>query len=334
MMRINIYYGGRGLIEDSTIYVMNKLTEVLEELRVEVNRYNLYEEKTNISVLPNTLKDVDGVIFATPVEWFGIGGYMQQFLDACWLYGDKEKIKGIYMFPVVMASTYGEREAKHTLMKAWELLGGMPVEGLCAYVEDNVEFETNPDYTVAIEQMAESFYRVINQKKKVFPSSMFELKHTVLKNTNVDLTPQESEQLSKYVSDETYVKQQKEDIEELTQMFKQMMGGNGPKEEKDQLIHKLKIHFHPVDDFEASYAIQFTDKNKTLIVEINQDQLKCHYGTKEDVEVFAKTSSEVFRKIVEGKLTFQKAFMSGEITAKGNFKTLRMFDNIFQFGNK
>ena len=29
MMNVNIYYGGRGLIEDPTIYVMNKVTEVL-----------------------------------------------------------------------------------------------------------------------------------------------------------------------------------------------------------------------------------------------------------------------------------------------------------------
>ncbi len=40
MQRINIYYGGRGLIEDPTIYVINKLTEVLEELNINVKRYN------------------------------------------------------------------------------------------------------------------------------------------------------------------------------------------------------------------------------------------------------------------------------------------------------
>lgn len=334
MMKVNIYYGGRGLIEDTTIYVMNKLTEVLEELRVEVNRYNLYEGKTNISVLPNTLKDADGIILATPVEWFGIGGYMQQFLDACWLYGDKDKIKKIYMLPVVMASTYGERDAQHTLIKAWEMLGGMPIEGLCAYVDDNVEFETNPDYASAIENKAEDFYRIINQKKKMFPSSMLELKQNVLQNTNIDLTPQETEQLSKYVSDDTYVKQQKEDIEELTQMFKQMMGDTSHNETSDEFISKLKASFCPIKDFDASYAIHLTDKDKTLVTEIAGDQLNCYYGTKEDVEVFAKSSSEVFHKIVDGKVTFQKAFMAGEITAKGNFKTLRMFDTVFQFGDK
>ncbi len=334
MMKVNIYYGGRGLIEDTTIYVMNKLTEVLEELRVEVNRYNLYEGKTNISVLPNTLKDVDGIILATPVEWFGIGGYMQQFLDACWLYGDKEKIKKIYMLPVVMASTYGERDAQYTLIKAWEMLGGIPTEGLCAYVDDNVEFETNPDYASAIENKAEDFYRIINQRKKMFPSSMLELKQNVLQNTNIDLTPQETEQLSKYVSDDTYVRQQKEDIEELTQMFKQMMGDTSQSETNDEFIGKLKACFCPIKDFDASYAIHLTDKDKTLVAEIADEQLNCYYGTKEDVEVFAKSSSEVFHKIVDGKVTFQKAFMAGEITAKGNFKTLRMFDTVFQFGDK
>ena len=111
MYRVNIYYGGRGLIEDSTIYVMNKLTEVLQELNVEVKKYNLYEDRRGISVLPKTLQEADGIILAAAVEWFGIGGLLQQFLDACWLYGNKETIKSLYMMPVVISTTYGEREA-------------------------------------------------------------------------------------------------------------------------------------------------------------------------------------------------------------------------------
>ena len=35
--------------------------------------------------------------------------------------------------------------------------------------------------------------------------------------------------------------------------------------------------------------------------------------------------------IVTGTMTLQKAVMSGEITAKGDFKTLRNFDTLFQF---
>ena len=90
-MKINIYYGGRGIMNDPTLYVIDKMQEVLEELNVGVQRFNLYEQKNSIPTLPQTLKDADGIILATTVEWYGIGGFMQQFLDACWLYGDKER---------------------------------------------------------------------------------------------------------------------------------------------------------------------------------------------------------------------------------------------------
>ena len=123
-MNINIYYGGRGLIEDPTIYVCDKITEVLTELRVQVKRYNLYEEKNSISMLPKTLKEADGIILASSLEWFGIGGYMLQFLDACWLYGDKSKISGLFMMPVVTSTAFGEDESYLSLIRAWKILGG------------------------------------------------------------------------------------------------------------------------------------------------------------------------------------------------------------------
>ena len=53
-MQVNIYYGGRGLIDDPTLYTIEKIAQVLDELRVTVERYNLYEDKSGISVLPKT----------------------------------------------------------------------------------------------------------------------------------------------------------------------------------------------------------------------------------------------------------------------------------------
>ena len=145
-MNINIYYGGRGIIDDPTLFVLNKMQEILEELRVKVTRYNLYESKNTIPTLPQTLKDADGIILATTVEWYGIGGYMQQFLDACWLFGDKERIAEVYMCPVVMSTTYGEREAKQNLSTAWEILGGRPCSGICGYIENTVTLEMSEQY--------------------------------------------------------------------------------------------------------------------------------------------------------------------------------------------
>jgi hypothetical protein len=261
----------------------------------------------------------------------GIGGLMQQFLDACWLYADKDKLSKLYMLPVVIANTYGERDAELTLIKAWEMLGGIPCSGISVYVEDHVEFETNTDYAMIIEKRAEAYYRTIHQKIKMLPTSNNAIKQNVLRSSSIVLTPQESEQLSVYVSDDTYVKKQKEDIEELTLLFKEMLDSNNDGEAGQEFIKNLKDNFHPIEDFEASYSINLSDVKRTLIVEINNKKLKCYYGEKQDADVVAKTTHAIMNKLVLGKITFQAAFMSGDLIAKGNFKTLRSFDQVFQF---
>ena len=329
-MKINVYYGGRGLLDDPTLYVLDKMEDVLKELRVKVERYNIYEHKNEIATLPQTFKDADGIILATTVEWLGIGGYMQQFLDACWLYGDKEKISSLYMQPIVMSTTYGEREGELTLSNAWEILGGQPCPGLCGYVEDLVSFQMNNEYTLIIEKKAENLYRMISQKIKSLPSSNSAVKQTVLRTQQLNLTPQESEQLSKYVSNDSYVKQQKEDIEELASMFKDMLGKKNI-ESDDMFIHDFEEHFQPEMDFSARYQLIIEGMKKPLFIGVKKDKLDVHYGQEEEIDVLAKLSTNVLQSIISGQMTFQRAFMTGEMTAKGNFKTLRMLDNLFTF---
>lgn len=326
-MKINVYYGGRGIIEDPTLFVINKVIEVLEELRVEVERFNLYEEKDAINVLPQTLKDADGVILATTVEWLGIGGFLQQFLDACWFYGDKEKIATLQMLPIVLSTTYGERDAEAALIKSWEMLGGKVQQGICAYVKDHVEFETNEDYTMLIEKRAEDLYRAVNKKVSVFPNSQSAMRQQVLKSLSLELTPQESEQLSLYASDDTYIKKQKEDIEELTKLFQGMLG----EAKETEFIKEFEQAFCKKDGFDAVYSIFMEDINKTLVLEVSNGTLQCSYGEREEADVVARTTKEVMKRVIAGAVTFQNAFMTGEIAAKGNFTTLRSFDSIFQF---
>lgn len=329
-MKVNIYYGGRGLLDDPTLYVIGKMEEILKELRVSVERYNIYEHKNSISTLPQTLKDADGIILATTVEWLGIGGYMQQFLDSCWLYGDKEKIKTTYMQPIVMSTTYGEREGELTLSNAWEILGGLPCSGMCGYVDDLVSFEMNHDYSLIIEKKAENLYRTISQKQKSLPTSNQAVTRTILRTQQMDLTPQESEQLSQYVADDSYVKKQKEDIEELASMFKDKLSVQ-QNDTQTEYITELESHFVPQGDFTANYLFMIEEKKKPLVVEVAGEELNCYYGQQENVDVYAKLTGEVMNNILAGRMTFQRAFMTGEMTAKGNFKTLRTLDQIFIF---
>ena len=374
-MKITVVYGGRGLIEDPTLYVLEKMQTVLEELRVQVDRINLYENRNQISTLPSRLKETNGVVLASSVEWFGIGGTMQEFLDACWLYGDKEKIATLYMMPVVLSTTSGEKDAMLHLIKAWEVLGGMPADGICAYVEDAVEFELNKSYSRVIEKKTEQLYRTVNQRLTVLPSSSAVIRTKVLKPQSIDLTPQESEQLSKFVSDDTYVKQQKEDIEELVSMFKGMLkeedvpGGIAakgsdvvssvfdPLEEKEpekkveqagnygKYQEKIKEQTIPADfrarfescftpeaGFEGSYVITLTDKEQKIKIAVKGERLMItSVQNEEGADVMMQMESRILNRITRGEMSFQTAFMGGEMKMKGNFKSYRVLDQIFWF---
>ncbi len=332
-MNIHIYYGGRGIIDDPTLFVINKMQEILEELRVNVTRYNLYECKNTISMLPQTLKDADGIILAVTVEWFGIGGYMQQFLDACWLFGDKEKISTIYMCPVVMSTTYGEREAKMNLATAWEILGGLPCSGICGYIENTVTLEMNEQYVRIIEKKAESMYRTINQHVACFPASNQAVKQKIAVPKGTNLTPQETEQLSQYVSDDSYVQRQKQDIQELTSLFRDMLS----EEEADngeEYLSSFKKAFRPQAGFRGEYVIGIDERKKKLTLSVNGPNLECGYGTIEKPDVEMQLEKAAMEDIISGRMTFQRAFMSGAMKAKGDFGILRALDQIFNFEEK
>lgn len=305
------------------------MQEVLEELNVKVERFMLNELKNSITTLPQTLKEADGIILATTVEWYGIGGYMQQFLDACWLYGDKEKISQMYMCPVVMSTTYGEREGKMNLAVAWEILGGKPCSGICGYMTNLAELENNDDYRLLIEKKAENVYRSIKQKTVNFPCSNQAVLQKVSLSPNIDLTPQETEQLSQYAADDSYVQRQKEDIQELADMFRGMM--NQESKDTDDYLVKFEKNFHPVAGFKAVYKITVEGTGQVIALQINGKELKCQNEWVDRADVEAQITEDAMNEIIAGRMTFQRAFMGGEMKMKGDFKILRTLDELFVF---
>lgn len=329
-MKVNIYYGGRGILDDPTLFVINRMESVLKELNVTVERYNLYELKNMITTLPKTLKDADGVILATTIEWYGIGGYMMQFLDSCWLYGDKEAISNIYMCPVVMSTTYGEREGKLQLASAWEILGGRPCSGICGYIADTVSLEMSEEYQSLIEKKAENLYRTMNQKMVSFPASNQAVKKSVSLTKSIPFSPQETEQLSQYISDDQYVQQQKQDIQDLAAIFRSQLEQTQA-EDTTAYVAEFRKHFTPQKGFKANYRVVLDQRKKNLIIKINGDQIDCYYGEIVEADVELRLDLKAMDEITEGRLTFQNAFMDGTIKLKGNFSLLRSLDQLFDF---
>lgn len=235
------------------------------------------------------------------------------------------------MCPVVMSTTYGEREGKLALANAWEILGGLPCSGICGYIADIAIFDGNEDYNRIVEKRAENMYRTINQKMASFPASNQAVKQMVAINQNIDLTPQESEQLSQYAADDSYVKRQKQDIQELTSLFRDMMGNADQDEHKEEFISELKEHFVPQAGFKAVYKIQIEGKRQPLIIEINGAENNYYYGNTDSPDVEIQISRETMDDIIYARMTFQRAFMGGDMKMKGDFRILRTLDQIFVF---
>ena len=310
--------------------MIGKIQDVLEELRVKVTRYNLYEYKNTIPTLPQTLVEADAIILASTVEWFGVGGYMQQFLDACWEFGDKERISQIYMMPVVISRTYGEREAKLDLDIAWEILGGKPCSGICGYIQNAVELELNPNYVELVEKKAENLYRTVSQKIAYLPASNKIIKQKLAFPRVENLSPEESAQLSQYVTDDNYVQTQKQDIQELTSIYRDQIGKSGDST-SEEYIGEIKNAFKAEAGVAGSYMIKIEGADKDLVIRVSAAGMTCEYGSLEKPDVEMETTKAVMNDIIAGRMTFQRAFMSGSMKMKGDFRILCALDQVLHF---
>ena len=329
-MKINIYYGGRGIIGDPSLYVINKMIDVFKELNVNVQKYDLYEMKNTIATLPQTLKDVDGILLASTVEWHGVGGYIYNFLDACWAYGDKEKLPSIYMAPIVMSTCYGEKEAELDLIKAWVTLGGQVAQGIAGYTPDIQELENNKELNTLIEKAAENIFRTISQKRISMPISVREMSMKVSKTKPVAFTQQETEQLTKYISDEKYVSKQKQDIKELADFFKGKLV-ESTENSSDRFISAFRSNFKAKPGVTVRYRIQTEDQKKSIAIRIDNNIAEIKEGDVSYPDMNLTLKEEILQNITDGRKTFQGCFMEGNILLNGDFKYLKTLDDLFPF---
>ena len=194
-----------------------------------------------------------------------------------------------------------------------------------------VHLEDNEEYIRIIEKKAENLYRTINQKLPCLPASNQAVKQKVAITKNINFTPQESEQLSQFVSDDTYVQRQKADIQELASMFRDLMGSS-ERDDPEEFLRDIQGHFKPQPGVAAGYKLTIEGKKQPLIIEINGSNLQCYYGEGNRVDVEVQLSRTTMENIIAGKSTFQASFMAGDMRMKGDFKILRALDQVLLFG--
>jgi len=86
---------------------------------------------------------------------------------------------------------------------------------------------------------------------------------------------------------------------------------------------------------EAEYCINIEEKKKNLVININGPGLECRYGEADQPDVEMQLTRATMEDIINGRMTFQRAFMSGAMKKmKGDIKAMRVLDQIFVFGNE
>ena len=102
---------------------------------------------------------------------------------------------------------------------------------------------------------------------------------------------------------------------------------------REEYLKDFEQAFKPGDpDKKRSFAFVIEGKKLPLSVNIEGDTCKCAYAHEPgEADVYVKISQNVMDAIVDGRESFQRAFMTGEISVKGNFKIWSELDDFFVF---
>lgn len=347
--KVILIYGGNNLANDPTLVAAERVSSVLSELNVSIKRLDLYQGDYNMDDFFEALSESEGVILATTVTWYGIGGLMQNFLDRCYESGQFPCFESVYLFGIVISKQAYERDALNHLLKSWDILGGVEGTTLCASIENSADLETDKNLLNAIDKKAEDYYRVINQQRNILPTSIRNNKVLMKLYIPNDEDQQEKEseeispgwepafegksgsksQISNY---DEFIEKQQKDIEDIASLFKERLSNKGGLVQKTY-PELFEYKFKPDKTFPdciISWVIE-DKKNESFILDFKSAKLKSKFGTDQDADVVMNCNHDIMKKITEGRLTVQRAFMTGEIKAKGNFTLLYKLDLLFAF---
>lgn len=347
--KVIVVYGGSNLVNDPTSVAVERVSSVLTELNMTVKRLDLYKTNYKMESFLSELNGADGVILATTVEWYGIGGLLQDFLDKCFASGQLDYFDGAYLFAIVISRQGYERDALTHLLKSWEILGGVEGVTICASIESSADIETDSDLLGAIDKKAEDYYRVISQQRVIMPTSIHD--HKVLVKIPVRIESHKGEQTAmeqaienngvesvydnqmSFISNyDEFIEKQQQDIEDIASLFKERLstkGDIGQKTYPELFEYKYKPD-RTFSDCTISWIVN-DKKSKSVVLIFEGAVLKAKYSKKTEADVVMSSDHDILQKIVEGRLTVQRAFMTGEIKAKGNFTLLYKLDQLFAF---
>lgn len=321
--KITLVYGSASSADNPTDFACRRIREVMEELGLQVEAWRLTDHA--FEDILDSVTTSAGVVLATTVEWFGIGFFMQRFLDQCHQVQREGMFDGIPLLSVVFSREAYEKEAGDYLTTAWQLLGGWQGVDIYGCYPDVASLSADLDAMQWLEKKVEQFFRYGLSQNAQPPRSAFNRKGTHEVKTPV---PQPLEETVAEPEDEQ-TRRQKENIVALSGKLKAKLEEKtkvGNLEFPEWFSQKYK------GNADREYLIQLllTDqaqKNTALLIKTNG--IHGYYGVESDPLLTITLEEAVLRQILEGRVSFRRAFMTGKLSAKGELNLLYKMDELF-----
>ncbi len=100
-----------------------------------------------------------------------------------------------------------------------------------------------------------------------------------------------------------------------------------------QMTLNLEKNFLPQHSNGLVTEIQFKisgNENFDTYVQINGTDCRCHEGVSHSADLTIIATDDVWLEVLQGQITTQKAFMTGQLKVRGNFVLLPRFDTLFK----
>ncbi len=315
-----------------------------------------------VSGIFSEIKSCDGLIIMTPGSMGGVSGLTQSFLEHLRVDSNKDALKAKRVMHIAASSDGSEAYACEHISRVLSLCKAFDCARAAIGSGYDNELKTDGEFKQAIENMTEDFFRLVRRGGKQFvpgympPDGQKLSEQDVSEQKKNDASEKEPE-FEPFIA-QTVQKLQTSDFSKLSEKDE-----NSIKEISDYLSKKMTAKAQTSDivskpaGAEQNKAISCLKATKSLSdnfksrfsgglnavfqlnitggeefdLYINVVNSECSFteGSHDNPDILIYADSGVWKDILDGKLTCQKAFMIGKIKVRGNFMHLSKFDQIF-----
>lgn len=301
--------------ETPATYALHRAAEVFTELGLTVETYKL-AESSDEEVL-QALIQAAGAVIGVTVEWYGIGSRLQRLLESCYAAQPQAILAEMPLFAIVFSRNGYEREAAAYLTQAWRLLGGWQGTEITGVFADRSDLTENAAALEVVEKKAEQFFRYgLNQSYQLPQSAQSEQSRQAAGEAAP--TP-ETERVQK----------EKANVKALSHKLQAKLEQK-TRQTKQSLAELILQNY--VGGSDREYRLQLMVKDKpaeNTFVLIKKTGVYAYAG-EEDAILTLFAEEEMLRRCLLGELSFQKAFMTGQLSAKGELTLLYKLEGFFR----